>query len=90
MELDRTGERRSEIAADLLRLGRLSDRRGIPDRARAYFERAYRSYRAQGDVTQAVSALTHAVECAGKSGLADEVARLQKELNGLKSSQSGR
>ncbi|MGZ8383224.1 MAG: tetratricopeptide repeat protein, partial [Nitrospira sp.] len=90
LELDRVGERRSDIAADLLRLGRVADRGGIPDRALAYFERAYRSYLAQGDVPHAASALTQAAECAGKAGRMQEVARWKKELDDLKSSLSVR
>ncbi len=60
----------------------------MPDRALAYFERAYRSYLAQGNVRHAATALTQAVECAGKAGRVQEVARWKKELDGLKSTLS--
>jgi Tfp pilus assembly protein PilF len=56
----------------------------------AYSERAYRSYLAQGDLTQAGAALTHALECAQKSGQAEEVTRLEKELRGLMSTRPSR
>ena len=79
-----------EIAADLLRLGRVADRRGFPDRGLAYSERAYRSYLAQGDRTQAISALTQAVSCARKLGGDSEVARLETELRRVTSSHSDR
>ncbi len=90
LELDKAAEHRPEIAADLVRLGRVADRRGFPDRGLAYSERAYRSYLAQGDEAQAVSALTQAVACARKLGGDGEVARLEKELSQLTSSRSGR
>ncbi len=90
LELDKDGERRNEIAADLYRLGGINDRRGVPHRALGYFERAYRSYLAQGNMPLAVRALTHAVESAGKSQLGEELARLQNELAVLKEAQGKR
>ena len=83
LELDKTAEHRTEIAADLLRLGRVADRRGFPDRALAYSERAYRSYLAQGDLTQAGAALTQAIIYARRFGAVEETARLEKELRVL-------
>lgn len=83
LELDKTVEQRMDIAADLLRLGRIADRRGFPDRGLIYSERAYRSYLAQGAFEQARSALSQAVACAKNVERAGDIARLELELNRL-------
>lgn len=80
LELDKAAEQRMEIAADLLRLGRITDRRGLPDRALAYAERAYRSYLAQGALAEARSSLSQAMASARKMDRAGELARLETEL----------
>ena len=90
LELDKAAEYRPAIAADLVRLGLVADRRGFSDRGVAYLERAYRSYLAQGDQAQAVSALTQAVACAKELGGDGDIARLETELRRLTSSRSGR
>lgn len=83
LELDKAAEHRDEIAADLLRLGRVADRRGFPDRGLVFFERAYHSYLAQGDQARAGAALTQAVVCAKKLGRDAEVTRLERALTRL-------
>ena len=90
LELDKAAVRRMDIAADLLRLSRIADRRGFPDQALAYSERAYRSYLAQGHRPQAASALAVAVDCAKKLGRVQDIARLKKELDDLTPSRSSR
>lgn len=83
LELDKAAEQRMDIAADLLRLCRITDRRGLPDRALAYAERAYRSYLAQSAFAEARWALSQAVEFAKKTDRAGELARLEAELISL-------
>ena len=83
LELDKTAEQRMEIAADLLRLGKIADRRGFPDRGQTYSERAYQSYLAQDAFAEARSALSQAVACAKKLERAGDIARLERELTRL-------
>ena len=82
LELDKAAEHRDEIAADLLRLGRVADRRGFPDRGGLLRARLPQLSGARRS-GRAGAALTQAVVCAKKLGQDAEVTRLERALTRL-------
>lgn len=90
LELDKIAENRAGIAGDLSNLSRIAAQQGFKDRGLGYADRAYRSYRAQGDIRRASKEIFRALELSRELGRLEEMRRYEEELKTLKDESIGR
>jgi len=84
LELDKASEHRAAIAADLAGLARVMQQQHRPDAALRYAQRAYWSYRAIGDVPNALTELNRVTVLLREQGRQQEAAQFEAELKSLR------